>query len=407
MTRLTSLFAWLWLGSTSAFSPADNTRSYQEGRQNTLSSLTSQYRKREEEYSTIENIPELSLTGMNKGVRADQKVDEQTATKTSQTFLTVPIDIASNISVDQKLAAAVLKEPIIEIVSAALVLLSSGIVAISTLTTIDLTTMAMIIRIENVIAYIFAIEFFIRWFAQFTWKGIPKYLTQPLVLVDLIVVILPLIPLLVPDSALYNVLPAWVSSNSGFINLRLLRVLRLQRVLTDMETFSEFQMALGIPQTDVKLYKLQLARVVLSIFTLVTVSSGLIYSTEHMVNPAIPDFFTALYFGLTTLTTVGFGDITPVTAEGKLVVCGSILAGAAVIPLQAAALADALLTKEKNTSSNEENAFNSRRSASNARRLTLEQAMICPNCNTGLHWSNANYCYSCGDKLTNEDGDWL
>ena len=32
---------------------------------------------------------------------------------------------------------------------------------------------------------------------------------------------------------------------------------------------------------------------------------------EHDLNPKIPDFFTALYFGLTTLTTVGFGGINP------------------------------------------------------------------------------------------------
>ena len=38
------------------------------------------------------------------------------------------------------------------------------------------------------------------------------------------------------------------------------------------------------------------------------------------------------YFGLTTLTTVGFGDITPITFQGRLVVMGSILVGIAVIP---------------------------------------------------------------------------
>jgi len=40
----------------------------------------------------------------------------------------------------------------------------------------------------------------------------------------------------------------------------------------------------------------------------VFISTGCIYEAEHAVNPQIPDFFTALYFGLTTLTTVGFGD---------------------------------------------------------------------------------------------------
>jgi len=47
----------------------------------------------------------------------------------------------------------------------------------------------------------------------------------------------------------------------------------------------------------------------LTIVTLLSVASGLIYTAEHDVNPEIPDYFAALYFGLTTLTTVGFGDM--------------------------------------------------------------------------------------------------
>ena len=102
-------------------------------------------------------------------------------------------------------------------------------------------------------------------------------------------------------------------------------------------------MALGLPPESVRPFQLQLARVLLSLFTLLSVSSGLIYTTEHGVNPDIPDYFSALYFGLTTLTTVGFGDIAPVTPQGKLVVCASILAGVAIIPAQAASLLDAIL----------------------------------------------------------------
>ena len=51
----------------------------------------------------------------------------------------------------------------------------------------------------------------------------------------------------------------------------------------------------------------------------------------------------ALYFGLTTLTTVGFGDITPITAQGRFVVAFSILAGVAVFPYQFSRLAEVQL----------------------------------------------------------------
>jgi voltage-gated potassium channel len=313
-------------------------------------------------------------------------------------LLGLPVEVDQELTTDQNIFGAVLKEPLIEVSGFFLVLLSSLLVALSTVNTIDLNSLAVIIRAENLVAYSFAVEFFVRWYTQFTWKGIFQYLVQPLVLVDLLVVILPLIPLLVPNTAAYDVLPNWLFSSGGLVNLRLLRVLRLQRVLIDMDTFADFQSALGIPRTEVKPYKLQLARVVLSMFTLLSISTGLIYSTEHAVNPAIPDYFTALYFGLTTLTTVGFGDITPVTPEGKLVVSGSILAGVAVIPAQAAALVEALLARED---SKQTRATKAEAPPTN-NESPIVLGTVCPNCEAGYHWAGAGFCYSCGTKLNDD-----
>ena len=149
-------------------------------------------------------------------------------------------------------------------------------------------------------------------------------------------------------------------------------------------------MALGMKKTDVRPYQLQLARVIISIFTLVSVSTGLIYTAEHEVNPLIPDYFTALYFGLTTLTTVGFGDIHPVTTQGRTVVSLSILAGVAIIPAQAAALAEAYLdfTKEKEAVSDKEKP---------QRNMLLNRK--CKSCGERGHRKEASYCWSCGAEL--------
>ena len=61
------------------------------------------------------------------------------------------------------------------------------------------------------------------------------------------------------------------------------------------------------------------------------------------MNPAFSDFFAALYFGLTTLTTVGFGDIYPITPAGRGVVGLSILFGVTIIPVQLSNLANAII----------------------------------------------------------------
>lgn len=211
----------------------------------------------------------------------------------------------------QKLPGAVgianfLSQPMVELAEALLVVFSTLFVAIDTLDNLAPSVCAVVGTAGDIVAYIFCVIFGLRWYAN-AEQG-PKYFAKPFVLVDIFVVILPLLlpflfkeHLLVPSTSL-------VTSQGGLITLRLLRILRLQRVLSSMEHFANFQRALGVTNpTDVKPYKLQLARVILSLSTLLSVAAGLIYTTEHEVNPALPDYFTALYFGLTTITTVGFG----------------------------------------------------------------------------------------------------
>jgi len=242
-----------------------------------------------------------------------------------------------------------LSQPAIEVRIIGLVLMSCFLQAINTLENIPAEIHQGINVVDTFFVYIFAIEFFLRWWSAGRFQF--RYLTKPLVSIDAVVVILPLIlsgilPLwdfgimtgFIPGVSLPGWLLSTSSSNSALLNLRLLRILKFQRVLTNEKTYMNFEMALGMKQTDVRPYQLQLARVVISIFTLVSVSTGLIYTAEHEANPLFTDYFTALYFGLTTLTTVGFGDITPVTFQGRLVVMASILAGVIVVPAQAASL---------------------------------------------------------------------
>ena len=170
---------------------------------------------------------------------------------------------------------------------------------------------------------------------------------KPLAVIDLIAIL----PGLIKFAVAVGISVPASFTGGALINLRLLRLLRLQRVLVDYETFKKFELALGLNISDTRPYQLQLARIVISIFTLLSVTAGLVYTTEHRVNPEITDYFTSLYFSLTTLTTVGFGDVHPMTTAGRWVVSGAILVGSVVIPAQAAALVEALLDREgeKNT----------------------------------------------------------
>jgi voltage-gated potassium channel len=226
-----------------------------------------------------------------------------------------------------------ISSPQLEIFDAFLVLLSSFAVALSTLPSESFPPSSFILLeyLENALGIYFFSAFFVRWYCvgQF---GV-SYLLRPLAFIDVFASVLPVI-LSNGDWILgVGYIPAVLSSPSALANLRLLRVLRLQGLLVDMKTFSKVQIAFGLEPGDVKKYQLTLARVVITILCLVSVATGCIYAAEHEVNPQIPDYFTALYFGLTTLTTVGFGDITPITTEGRFVVIASILVGVVVIPV--------------------------------------------------------------------------
>jgi len=298
--------------------------------------------------------------------------------------------------------ADLLNKPQSELIDAGLVLLSSLLVAIGTLpaTSVPDFISTEAFQIEEVLSCFFCFGFFMRWYSVENLS--PKYFLKPLPLIDFIASVVPLVLTTSIVTLGVTSVPSWLMTNSALVNLRLLRLLRLQELLVDIDTFKKVAEVLGIKSEGVRPYQLQLTRVVITIFSLLSVSTGLIYTAEHEVNPAIPDYFTALYFGLTTLTTVGFGDITPITLTGRLVVMGSILVGVAIIPAQGAELVEALLD------------FQSERRQKKLIKTTLRtrtdgggletDAMIdprisCASCGKRNHRGDAFYCWSCGSKL--------
>jgi Ion channel len=304
----------------------------------------------------------------------------------------------------KEIIANFLKEPRVEVAISFAVLICCALVAVSTIENMPYHDEFDVA--ESFISVVIAVEFFGRWFSSS--KDVGRHVLSPQFALDVVVVVFPLVFGFMPaiDKTL---LPAWITSPSALINLKLLRVLRLRRVLQDMETFVKFERSLGIRTSGIQEWQLQLARVLFSLFTLLSVSSGMIYTAEHGVNPAIPDYFTALYFGLVTMSTVGLGDIAPITWQGKLVVCGSILAGVAIIPAQAASLVEALLARQESKEQQKRTRGDLQRSRQNNLRtsidshdngrMVLETSMQCPNCGSAMHWSSARFCWSCGEKL--------
>ena len=152
----------------------------------------------------------------------------------------------------------------------------------------------------------------------------------------------------------------------GFLRwLHTLRIFRFLRLLIDEQQL--FGRRLSIRTVR----RLELSVTIVLIFFL---STGFIYAVEGGVNPAISNFGDAFYYTVIAVSTVGFGDIIPVTAAGRWITVLAVLVGFVLIPWQATRL----------------------------RQPTAETGDIdCPRCGTTVADSD-RYCRQCGRRLAPE-----
>jgi len=127
--------------------------------------------------------------------------------------------------------------------------------------------------------------------------------------------------------------------------LRMFRLFRLLRVLK----LTRYIESLGLLKNVVYKRRRELEMTVFLAFLLLIISSTLMYQLEH---DAQPDKFTdipaAMWWAVATLTTIGYGDIIPITAAGKLV--GSVIAfiGVGFIALPTGIIATSLIEEFRN-----------------------------------------------------------
>ena len=218
-------------------------------------------------------------------------------------------------------------------------------------------TDALLWDLEVAIALVFLVEYVFRLY------GARNRVAEALngyTLVDLVAILPTLAILLFPLSA--------VGLTVGFLRVvRVVRVLRFYRFTRDAEFFFG-------TVTDNTLRAVKLLLTVLVIFF---ISAGLFYSVEHSVNPNVDTFGDAFYYTVVTLSTVGFGDILPVTAAGRWVTVATILAGIIVIPWQASKIVREWGHKEKVN-------------------------VTCPNCGLAYHDADASHCKACGHVIYQE-----
>ena len=129
---------------------------------------------------------------------------------------------------------------------------------------------------------------------------------------------------------LLAILPSILPLLLGGVDLRWLRILRLMRLLK----FSHYSSALEDLFSAVQHERRSFAATLYLLILAILISSSLIYVFEQNVQPehfgSIPD---AMWWTVVTLTTVGYGDIVPMTVAGKFVATLTALMGVCVVAL--------------------------------------------------------------------------
>lgn len=216
--------------------------------------------------------------------------------------------------------------------------------------------------IEWILTIIFTVEYMLRlWSTLRPWK----YALSFYGIVDLLAIIPTYLSLVVPNT-------------QYFLIIRILRLMRVFRV---------FKLGHYLDEGDQLRRSLIASRNKISVFLfavtiLVIIIGSIMYLIEGGSNDGFSSIPRAVYWAIVTITTVGYGDITPITRVGQFLSAVVMILGYAII-----AVPTGIVTSEM---------FNE------ANRMRQTTTQVCRYCAKEGHAADAVYCKYCGGRLNEE-----
>jgi voltage-gated potassium channel len=174
---------------------------------------------------------------------------------------------------------------------------------------------------------------------------------------------------------LLAILPTYISlfvpGTQYLLSIRILRLLRIFRILKLSEYISEGKVITGALVAS----RRKITVFLISVLTIVTIVGTTMYVIEGEENgfTSIP---TSVYWAIVTLTTVGYGDLSPKTAVGKTLASVVMILGYAIIAVPTGIVTAELSRKSKQLST-----------------------QVCAECHAQDHDADAVFCKYCGTKL--------
>lgn len=210
---------------------------------------------------------------------------------------------------------------------------------------------------EWIITAIFSIEYILRIIAI---KRPKKYIFSFYGIVDLL-----------------STLPSYIGFIFGGANLlfaiRALRLLRVFRVLKVTRYIGESHKLISALRNS----KAKILVFLFAVLIICIIAGTLMHLIEGSTG-GFDNIPLSIYWCIVTLTTVGFGDIAPVTPLGRLIASLIMITGYGII-----AVPTGIVSAEY----------------SKATGKPISNTQVCPNCNESRHQDDAKFCHKCGHPL--------
>jgi voltage-gated potassium channel len=192
--------------------------------------------------------------------------------------------------------------------------------------------------IELVTVTAFIADYILRWYTsdialRYGWKSFLIYPFTPMAIIDLL-----------------SILPGLNILNPSLKLFRITRLFRLFRVFKFIRYSDKVMMFLRVLKKE----RAVLFSVLILALFYIFITALVMFNAEPHINPTTGEatfssFFDALYWATVTLTTVGYGDLCPVTDVGRVVSMLSSLFGVAIIALPSGVITASYLEELKSS----------------------------------------------------------
>ncbi len=187
--------------------------------------------------------------------------------------------------------------------------------------------------VDKVTVGIFIVDYLLRWMTadyKFEKQGVVSFLRYPFSFMAMI--------------DLLSILPSLTIINSGFKLLRVLRMIRAMRVVRVFKAM-RYSKSFEIIGNVLRSSRDSLISVCALAAGYILISALVIFNVEP---DSFDSFFEAIYWATVSLTTVGYGDIYPVSTLGRIITMLSSVFGIAIVALPAGIITAGYMTELSN-----------------------------------------------------------